>query len=153
MAIYGEDKPSFKLFSTLSATNHFNGKQEQWIESEDGHGRLLRCVLKIGTMVLFYEKTPEELYECTQKELTERLYKVTGLSFMTIQRKYHYGSIVLKHHQEAKSASEMIEKKGLWQEGEAYRSVIGLNHNQTKFLVEGKDFTLTITGRIIMHNR
>ncbi len=153
MAIYGEEKPSFKLFSTLSAVNHFNGKQEQWIESEDGRGYPLRCVLKIGTMVLFYENHPEELYACNQCELTDRLYKVTGLSSMTIQRKYHYGTIVLKHHQEARSSSELNEKKGLWQKGEAYRPVIGLNHNQSKFLVEGKDFTLTVTGRIILHNQ
>lgn len=150
MAIYGENKPSFKLFSMLSAVNHFNGKQEQWIESQDEQGRPLRCVLKIGTMVLFYENTPKELCTCSQKELTERLYKVTGLSSMTIQRKYHYGTITLKHHQEAKNATELNEKKGLWQKGELYRPVIGLNHNQSKFLVEGKDFTLTVTGRIIL---
>lgn len=153
MAIYGKEKPSFKLFSILSAVNHFNGKSEQWIENEDGHGRPLRCVLKTGTMVLFYENTPEELYECTQKELAERLYKVIGLSSMTIQRKYHYGTMTLKHHQEAQSASKLTEKKGLWQKGEVYRPVIGLNHNQAMFLVEGKDFKLTVTGRIILNNK
>lgn len=153
MAIYGDDKLSFKLFSMLSAVNHFNGKPEEWIEKEDRQGRPLRCILKTGTMVLFYENTPEELGDCTQKELSKRLYKVTGLSSMTIQQKYHYGTITLKHHQEAKSASELTEKKGLWTEDEAYRPVIGLNHNQAKFLVEGKDFTLTVTGRIVFRKK
>ena len=154
MAIYGgDDKPSFKLFSMLSAVNHFNGKAEEWIDSEDKQGRPLRCVLKPGTMVLFYENTPNELDDCSPKELAERLYKITGLSSMTIQQKYHYGTITLKHHQEAKSASELTEKKGLWQKGEAYRPVIGLNHNQARFLVEGQDFSLSVTGRIILHKK
>lgn len=34
-------------------------------------------------MVLFYEETPEELYECTQQELAKRLYKLTKFSSMT----------------------------------------------------------------------
>lgn len=72
---------------------------------------------------------------------------------MTIQQKYHYGTMTLKHHQEAKSTSELTEKKGLWTEDEAYRPVIGLNHNQAKFLVEGKDFTLTVTGRIVLRKK
>ena len=72
---------------------------------------------------------------------------------MTIQRKYHYGILTLKHHQEAQSASELTEKKGLWQKGEVYRPVIGLNHNQAMFLVEGKEFKLTVTGRIVLNNK
>jgi len=153
MALYGDDKPSFKLFSMLSAVNHFNGKPEEWIGSEDKQGRALRCVLKPGTMVLFYENTPEELHDCSQTELSKRLYKVTGLSPMTIRQKYHFGRITLKHHQEAKRASELTEKNGLWKEVEAYRPVIGLNNNQAKFIVEGKDFTLTVTGRIILRKK
>lgn len=148
MALYGGNKPSFKLFSALEAAKHFNGKDVPWIGDTDDKGQRLRCVLRIGTKVLFYEQRPEELLECSQKELVTRLYIVTGLSSTIIQGKYPYGTITLKHHQEARSASELKEKKGLWTKGEAYRPVIGINNNQTMFIVEGQDFILTPTGRI-----
>ncbi len=148
MAIYGDEKPSFKLFNALAAVNHFNGKQGEWVETHDAKGRPLRCVVRPGTMVLFYEKSPKELYGCSQEDLSKRLYEVTGLSSMTIQGKYHYGTLTLKHHLEARPSTELKEKKGLWESGEALRPVIGINHNQTMFLVEGQDFVVSISGRI-----
>ena len=148
MALYGDDKPSFMLFNTLSAVNHFNGKPASWMEAADQSGRPLRCVLKSGTMVLFYESDPNELYNCSQQELSQRLYEVTGLSLQTIQNKYRYGMITLKHHLEARSSTELKEKKGAWKRNEEYRPIIVINNNQTRFLVENKDFILTVTGRI-----
>lgn len=99
-------------------------------------------------MVLFYEKTPDELYSCSQEELSRRLYEVTGLSSMTIQGKYHYGILTLKHHLEARPSTDLKEKKGLWKRDEALRPVIGINHNQALFLVENQDFVLSVSGRI-----
>lgn len=152
MAIYGEEKPSFELFSVLDAAKHFNAKNESWIKQEDSRGRKMRCLLKIGSMVLFYEKQPEELYSCSQEDLAARLYKVTGLSSMVIQGKYHYGTIALKYHQEARAASELKGRNGLWRIGEEYRPIITLNHTQSRFLIEGEDFTLTTSGRIVFKN-
>lgn len=152
MALYGDDKPSFRIFNALSAVNHFNGKPGPWIEAEDQDGRPLRCVLKPGTMVLFYENGPEELYQCSQAELSKRLYEVTGLSTQTVD-KYHYGIISLKHHLEARSSTELKVKKGLWKIGEEYRPIIVINNNQTRFLVENKDFVLTVTGRVKFINK
>ena len=149
MAIYGDEKPSFQLVNTLSAVSHFNGKDETWIDNVNENGQPLRCVLRTGTMVLLYEKDPEELYACSQDELSLRLYKVTILSSMTVQGKYRYGIITLKHHMEARPSTELKAKNGLWKKNESLRPVIVLNHNQTKFLVEGVDFDLTVTGRII----
>ena len=148
MAIYGSDKTSFKLINSLSAVNHFNRKPGVWVEPCDEKGRLLRCVVRPGTMVLFYEKSPEELYSCSQADLSKRLYEVIGLSTQTIQNKYHYGILTLKHHLEARPSSELKEKKGLWKVGEDIRPIIGINHNQTMFLVENHDFILTVSGRI-----
>ena len=148
MALYGDEKPSFRIFNALSAVSHFNGKPGSWIDPVDQSGKPLRCVLKSGTMVLFYETDPSELYHCSQKELSQRLYEVTGLSLQTIQDKYHYGIITLKHHLEARSSTELKGKKGVWKRGEEYRPVIVINNNQTRFLVENKDFILTVTGRI-----
>ena len=149
MAIYGDKRPSFKLVNALSAVSHINGKNDTWIDDVDEKGQLLRCILRTGTMVLLYEKTPEELYACSQEELSLRLYKVTILSSMTIQGKYRYGTMTLKHHLEARPSTELKAKNGLWKKGEDIRPVIGLNHNQTRFLVEGVDFELTVTGRIV----
>ena len=151
MAIYGDEKPSFKLMNVLSAVGHFNGKDETWIDNVNEKGQPLRCVLRSGTMVLFYEKGPEELYSCSPEELSSRLYKVTILSSMTIQGKYRYGTLTLKHHLEARPSTELKEKKGLWKNDEEFRPIIGLNHNQTRFLVEGKDFVMTVTGRIVFN--
>jgi CRISPR-associated endonuclease Csn1 len=103
-------------------------------------------------MVLFYEKAPNELYECNKAELTKRLYKITGLS--TLQTKsgnkiYKYGEITLKHHQEARPAGELKLKKGEWKSSEEYRPIISLLHSQFNAYVEGYDFELTVTGEII----
>lgn len=149
MAIYGRERPSFKLYSIMDAVKHYTGKESSWIKECDENGIPLRCILKIGTMVLFYDTNPEELYNCSEKELAERLYKVTGLSSMTIQKKYRYGTIVLKHHQETRNSTLLTEKKGLWRVNEITRPLIGINHNQANFLVENIDFILTISGKIV----
>ena len=104
-------------------------------------------------MVLFYEASPAELYECTQQELTRRLYKVTGLSILRVQKKWEYGAITLKHHQEARPAGELKAKNGEWKTGEAYRPVIAINHTQLRAYVEGYDFTLSVTGEIEFKHR
>ena len=104
-------------------------------------------------MVLLYEKSPEELYSCSQEELSLRLYKVTILSSMTVQGKYRYGIMTLKHHLEARPSTELKAKNGLWKKNEDFRPVIVLNHNQTKFLVEDEDFDLTVTGRIVFKKK
>lgn len=152
MAVYGDKKPSFILFSALDAARNFQhfGCLEKWMPKTDNDGRSLKCVLKVGTMVLFYEKSPEELLECSQEELSRRLYKVTGLSSMTINKKYSYGTVSLKHHQEGRSSSEIKGSSGLWENQASYRPIINLLHSQMKMLVEGKDFTLSISGKIML---
>lgn len=149
MAIYGDDKPSFQLINALSAATHFNGREGDWIDDVDRKGQSLRCVLKTGTMVLFYEKTPDELYACSQDSLCERLYKVISFSSYLDKGKYPRADIDLLHHLEARPTSDIKKKKGQWRAGEERRPIIRLNHNQTKFLVEGVDFVLTVTGRIV----
>lgn len=99
-------------------------------------------------MVLFYEKSPEELRNCNKNELAKRLYKVTGISTLKLQNKYFYGTITLKHHQEARPAGELKAKNGEWKANEEYRAVISVLHTQFNALVEGYDFELTTTGEI-----
>lgn len=156
MAIYegtdakGKTKRSFQIVNNLEAAKFYNGKTSRYdlVPQSDDNDFPLKCILRTGTMVLFYENSPEELYECSRAELTKRLYKVTGMSSMLIQKKYNYGTITLKHHQEARPAGELKAKNGEWKIEEEYRPVIFLYHSQLNALVEGYDFELTVTGEI-----
>ena len=158
MAIYdGSVKPSFKIFSLLDAAKNFKemGSEKNWIPHTDAKGVPLRCVLKPGTLILFYENGPEELHNCSQEDLVKRLYKVTGLSTMVIKqgiRRYEYGMLTLKYHQEARPTSELQIKKGCWSINEAYRPIISIQHTQAHFLVQGKGFEVTTSGVIRLKN-
>jgi CRISPR-associated endonuclease Csn1 len=151
MAIYGDKKPSFQLYSNLEAASLYKekGGMDKWIPLSDKNDLPLRFVLKVGTMVLFYEKEKKELSACTQEELSRRLYKVTGLSSMTVQKKYHYGCVVLKHHQEAKAYTEIKASNGKWENEGTYRPMINMYHTQLTVMVEGYDFKMTTSGHII----
>lgn len=150
MAIYGNltKKPSFKLYSNLDAAKLFNSGVKSFIPESDDRGVPLSFVLKSGTMVIFYEKSPEEVFECSYEELPKRLYKVTGLSSMVVSGKYQYGTVELRHHLESRTKKDLKQKNGLWKIGESYRPIIGVNHNQLMCLVEGYDFRLGVDGKI-----
>lgn len=151
MAVYGDKKPSFKLYSNLDAARLFKerGSMDKWIPLSDEKDLPLRFVLKVGTMVLFYETEKKELLTCSQEELAKRLYIVTGLSSMTIQNKYRYGTVSFKHHQEAQSSTELHITKGIWLNNQEYRPLINMLHTQLTLMVEGVDFELTTSGRIV----
>lgn len=159
MAIYedydkkGKTKRSFELVSNFEAAQYFKASADREARPDlvplvDANGFPLKCILKTGTMVLFYENSPAELYDCTPKELTKRLYKVTGMSTLTLQQKYKYGTLSLKHHQEARPAGELKAKNGVWKVNETYRPLISIYHTQLNAYVEGYDFELTVTGEI-----
>ena len=158
MAIYegadsrGKTKRSFEIVSNLEAARYFKASSDKAVRPDlvplsDTNGYPLKCILKTGTMVLFYEHSPEELYECTPKELVKRLYKVTGFSTLTVSNN-SYGRFTLKHHQEARPAGELKAKSGAWKNGETYRPVINMLHTQLNAYVEGYDFELTVTGEL-----
>ena len=151
MAVYEGAHPSFRLFSTMDVVKGLKtGTWKDLIPSMDEKNNPLRFVLKVGMMVLFYENNPMELLDCPQEELSRRLYKITGMSSIVIKNKYPYGRITLKHHQEARAESELKVPNGIWRKAAEYRAVIGLYHTQAAFLVEGKDFDLSISGKIIL---
>ena len=141
----GVVKRSFKLFNNLEAVNL--AKLGETIFSENSGNNKLLYVLKTGTQVLFYENDKDEVLDADEFELAKRLYKVTGLSTLRVQ-KYEYGMMTFKHNQEARPAKELVEKKGVWKNHDEYRPVIVMNHNQIKALVEGVDFTISTIGEI-----
>ena len=164
MAIYegqdkkGKTKRTFEIVSNLEAAQYFKASADRddrpdLVPVVDGNGYPLKCVLKTGTMVLFYEHTPAELYECTREELVKRLYKVTGMSVLTLQQKYRYGTLILRYHQEARPGVELKAKNGEWTQQEEHRPIISIYHTQFNAYVEGYDFELTVTGEIIFKHR
>ena len=163
MAIYegvdkkGKTKRSFELVNKLEAAQYFKASADRNIYHDlvpltDANGFPMKYILKTGTMVLFYDKTPAELHECSRNELSKRLYKVTGMSILFSKsdngKINKYGTLVLKHHQEARPASKLKAKSGVWKLNEDYRAVISMLHTQLKAYVEGYDFELTVTGEI-----
>ncbi len=150
MAVYCGSRPSFHLYTTMDAVKcQKEGNCNTWIPSVDEKGNPIRFVIKVGMMVLFYEDNPKELLTCSQSELSRRLYKITGMSSMIIQKKYSYGTVSLKFHQEARPDSELKSSNGVWRSDSDYRPVITLLHTQLSFLVEGIDFDLSISGKIV----
>ena len=159
MAIYegnndrGKVIRSYKLVNNLDAVNYFNGKtgRDGLVPYSDEKDLPLKCILKTGTMVLFYENSPKELYECGVDELSKRLYKVTGLSSLLIKqgtKRYDYGTIELRYHLEARRYSDITVSNGEWRQSEGYRPAIKIIHSQLKAYVEGYDFYITTTGKI-----
>lgn len=156
MAIYegtdvrGKTKRTFQIVNNLEAAKFYNGKTSRYdlVPQSDENDFPLKYILRTGTMVLFYENSPEELYDCSRAELSKRLYKVTGMSEQVVSGQYHYGTFTFRHHQEARSAGELKAKGGEYKQNEEYRPIIGLKHTQLNALVEGYDFELTVTGEI-----
>ncbi len=151
MAIYegntakGKTQRSFLILSNLEAVKR-NKSGEDLFPMSDDNDLPLKWTLRIGTMVLFYEKSPSEVYECTQKELAKRLYKIVGLSTLPVGK--GYGSINLRFHQEARPTTEAKSKNGTWQQGEDVRPGILVLHTQFNALVQDQDFTISETGTI-----
>lgn len=154
MAIYegearGKIKRTFQIVNNLEAAKFYNGKTNRYdlVPQSDDNDYPLQYILRIGTMVLFYENSPEELYDCSRAELSKRLYKLMGFSTLTVSNN-SYGRLTFKHHQEARPAGELKAKNGTWSATEEYRPIIGLLHTQLNMLVEGRDFEITVTGEI-----
>lgn len=155
MAIYegvdnrSKTKRSYKILNNLEASFYYNNKMDYYdlVPFSDDNDNPLKCILRAGTMVLLYEDTPNELYECLGAELVKRLYKVKGLcDKKTGNNRTAY--ITLIHHQEARPDKVLVVKKGVFVQNEDYRPIIELSHNQFNALVEGYDFELTVTGEI-----
>lgn len=152
----GKEKRDFELINLLDAVEYYNsGVSAQGIDilpTESKNGYPLRWKLKIGTMVLLYEETPEEIYELDEAGLCKRFYKVTGMSSMVVNG-CNYGILSLLFHQEARSAKDVKLTNGVFKNAEVTRAGITLLHTQFKALVQGYDFEMDDLGRIRFKNR
>lgn len=140
----GKTVRSFRIINNLDAVKFYNGKtsNETLLPLQDEKNNDLKCVLKIGTMVLFYQDSPDELKSCDFKELSKRLYEVVGMS--DDQNK---GTITLRHHLQAENLKD--KPRGKWLKDQDLRPFMRVSYTQFNALVEGKKgFRLTIDGQI-----
>ena len=154
MAIYegtsdrGKPVRSYLVVNNLDAVKYYNGKtsKDSIVPLSDDNDLPLKCILKTGTMILFYEKSPEELRGCSAEELSKRLYKIVSLA--SGSEGYPYATIVCRHHMEARKSTEIKAKNGVWKTGENYRPAIKILHTQFNAFVEGQDFELSLDGNV-----
>lgn len=160
MAIYigkdkkGKEKRTFERLTNLQAAEYFKKSNDKILVDYNYFPLIkndlpLAYILKIGTRVLLYENSPEELYDCSKLELVKRLYKVSGLSLMDFTTRV-YGVVNLLHHQEARPSGEVKGKNGAYKQGEEFRPKIIMLHGQIRALVEGYDFTINDLGEVKM---
>lgn len=159
MAIYvghdkrGKEKREFELVNNLTAANYYRRSNDkvptdhQMVPLFSKNGYELRYKLKIGTMVLLYENSPEEVWELDRKNLQKRLYKVTGLSILVVSTN-KYGRIYMVHHQDARPSSDIKYVNGAFKNNEEFRAGLMLLHTQFKALVQGVDFEINDLGEI-----
>lgn len=154
MAVYegtdkrGQTKRSFQIVSNLEAAQYFKASADRaarpdLVPLSDAKGYPLKYILKTGTMVLFYEDSPAELHECTQKELVKRLYKVIAMS--------QEGRAQFLFHQEAREQKLIAEECGNGASAFDAKSPapkLRLSVSSFNMYVEGYDFELTVTGEL-----
>ena len=153
----GKTKKAFELVNRLQAAQYFKTSNDKemvgWnlVPEKSPEGYQLAFTLKIGTMVLLYDKTPDEIWEATPEELSRRLYKVTGLSSMVISGNA-YATITMRHHEEARPSKEVKAKNGVYKQGEELRPAILMLHTQIfdHAIVQGYDFEINELGEIKM---
>lgn len=160
MAIYvgqdkkGKEKREFELVNNITAASFYRRSNDrvptdsQLVPLKSKSGYELRYKLKIGTMVLLYENSPEEVWELDRRNLQKRLYKVTGMSSMVIQGKYEFGTIEMVYHQEARPSTDIKKVNGVYISNEEFRPGIKMLHTQLKALVQGVDFEINDLGEI-----
>ena len=98
----------------------------------------LSTVLKVNQMVLFYEKSKEELLELNNRDLSNRLYKITQFE--------SDGRIQLRHHIQGGADKNLKKESSLNFEKPAQKLRISLTN--FKVAKEYEDFTFSNSGRI-----
>ena len=151
----GKEKREFEIINMLQTAQYFRTSNDKVavgnnivpIKSE--HDYPFAYSLKIGTMVLLYEKSPNEVWDASIVDNNKRLYKVVGLSAMRMKgRNVDYATIKLKHHEEARLSTELKSKNGAFKQGEELRPSIIMLHTQLNALVQGYDFEINELGEI-----
>lgn len=138
----GNRKRSFVLISNLIAAKAFK-THLPIVPATSEEGYSLIMTLRIGDLVLLYEQSTNEIRNAPQKELVKRLYKITGMSDSGGLQ------ITMRHLQEARPDKELQQINGAFIASEPIKNMRMLRHTQINALVQGQDFELTDTGKIV----
>jgi CRISPR-associated endonuclease Csn1 len=150
LAIYREGKKhGYRILNLLEAAKKKKNDEELFPESVEFEkkGLLKRIhILKTGMMVLLYEKDEDDLKSLSNKNIQERLYKISGLSINTIE----YAMITLINCNEARPSDKLKSEIifGEFKNNHPNGSKRAMRHNQFRALVEGEDFELAQDGRL-----
>lgn len=151
----GKEKREFEIINMLQTAQYFKTSNDKVavgkniVPLKSKHDYPFAYSLKIGTMVLLYEKSPNEIWDASLMDNNKRLYKVVGLSAMRMKgRNVDYATIKLKHHEEARLSTELKAKNGAFKQGEELRPSIIMLHTQLNALVQGYDFEINELGKI-----
>ena len=160
LAIYedvvkGKVRRDYELVKTIEAADYYRRSTDKserlsLVPERSLKGFPLKWNLKIGQHVILYETSPDEIVISDKADVSKRLYVITGLSYLPVGT--GYGSIVMRHHQEARMAKDVKSKNGAFKIGESYRGSIVMLHTQFNALVEGYDFEINALGEIILKN-
>ncbi len=149
--IKGKTKSDYELVRTIDAACYYKastGRSEYpfVVPEKSPRGFAIKHILKIGQHVLLYENSREEITGVDYRELSKRLYIITGLNLNPTGS--GYGNIVMRHHQEARMAKDVKAVSGAYKCNWGYRGAIQMLHTQFKALVEGDDFEINVLGEI-----
>ena len=151
----GKEKREFEIINMLQTAQYFRTSNDKVavgnniVPVKSEHDYPFAYSLKIGTMVLLYEKSPDEIWDASLTEINKRLYKVVGLSAMRMKgRNVDYATIKLKQHEDARLSTELKAKNGAFKQGEELRPSIIMLHTQLNALVQGYDFEINELGEI-----
>jgi len=147
---------SINMMEAITSAKRSNASSSGFIESSY-RGMPLKGVLRIGTMVLFYENEPDEIWDLPDVELRKRLYyvKKTGKDGRAtfqfnqearndIQLKVDYESL----HGE-KAPDKITSGYGQLEINNIPISKFRLSPGNMRMLIQGIDFDLTATGEIV----
>ena len=141
----GETCRSFSVISNIEAAKRYNSRStNEIIPTKDENGYPLKMILRVGTMVLLYRTSSEELYNANSESLITRLYKVVSLG--------KDGRVILRHHQEARAKKDLGNMVAL----DDNKLDIVMPHTRISYtklnaLIQGQDFELTDTGKIVFN--
>lgn len=139
----GETCRSFSVISNLEAAKRYNSQDTQEIiPVKDNNGYPLKMILRVGTMLLLYKTSPNELYLTDKNALMKRLYKIVSLG--------KDGRLIIRHHQEARAKKDLGNMVALDSNKlDMIMAHTRLSYSKINALVQGQDFELTETGKIV----
>jgi CRISPR-associated endonuclease Csn1 len=155
LAIYeglvkGKAKRTYELVKSIEAVEFYKKSTDRAdfpsMVPQSKNDLPLRYKLKIGQHVLLYENSALEINLSDIRDIAKRLYVITGLSYLPVGK--GFGTIVMRHHQEARMAKDIKTTNGNFKNRDSYRPSIIQLHTQFKALVEGEDFHINSLGEI-----